>query len=476
VAYASTGGYNRWPSAGRAAGYNIAFKNNWFKNIWGGITMMGYYNYNVGPSAGQCRGQEPQGKYNLTGNLFQFTKGIHSSGWCIYINTNTDEQPWSSGNRLPITDMIMSHNTCYTPFTTSGGKSAIFLGQTGSNDYSWQNPTSGFAGQRVFEGNIVGRFDSGIFTANNNNGSAYRTDSRFFDKWFPGTLRADPGVWRKNILLGAAQQSAGSLAFPAGSVWTGCPNSSACVNSTTPPDYTKVFDNPGVDFRVKNDHPFKRSLDGADPGADPNQLPMIKGLTVQATDRSVLFTWSLTPVIAHIPCVVELHTSPDLESTSYAGNPTGYAAELSNISTYYGQDSDNTDRSYRDGNRRMLLLGHSIPLAANTAYFYRLHCGGDVAVGSFQTAAALSGTGTQTIIHTAQRSATANMLVEYGTLYSRATDTISGGGTASATCVDGRCVVNFTATKGSMYYYRWKERAANNSVLLSGRVEVMPAF
>jgi hypothetical protein len=175
---------------------------------------------------------------------------------------------------------------------------------------------------------------------------------------------------------------------------------------------------------------------------------------------------------------VELHTSPDLESASYAGTATGYAAELSNIATYHGQDADDADRNYRDGNRRMVVLGHSVNLTANTAYYYRLHCGGDMEVGYFKTLPTLTSTATQTIARTAASTGVTDMIVEYGTAYSRATDTISGGGTSTpAACTKGnRCVATFSATKGTVLYYRWKERDRLGSVLVAGKVEALPGL
>jgi len=215
---------------------------------------------------------------------------------------------------------------------------------------------------------------------------------------------------------------------------------------------------------------------------------MIQGLQVIPTDRSVLFTWNVTDPISEIPCVVEVHTAPDLETGSYVG-------ELSEIATHYRQDADDADRNYRDGNRRMLVIGHSVRLQAATPYYYRLHCGGDVAVGMFQTLTAAEGRGTQTLIRTGPVTANANPVLEYGTNYSRATGTMSGGGTASATCTEGRgdagsggrstapssptvpkrCVATFSASRGSIVYYRWKDLTADGSALLTGSIQVTTA-
>ena len=128
----------------------------------------------------------------------------------------------------------------------------------------------------------------------------------------------------------------------------------------------------------------------------------------------------------------------------------------------------------------MIVLGAAANLTADTPYYYRLHCGGDMAFGMFRTLPALTSTATQTIARTATRTGVTNMIVEYGTAYSRATGAITGGGTsAPASCTKGnRCVATFSATRGTIVYYRWKERddAGAPNVLLTGNVEVMPAL
>ena len=64
------------------------------------------------------------------------------------------------------------------------------------------------------------------------------------------------------------------------------------------------------------------------------------------------------------------------------------------------------------------------------------------------------------------------MLVEYGTAYDRTTDTISGGGTATAACTQNTtCDALANLTRGLTYFWRWKERDDSDTVLLAGRVE-----
>ncbi len=190
--------------------------------------------------------------------------------------------------------------------------------------------------------------------------------------------------WGKNIIAGAPIEGSYPSGYPSGTVLNLCPNNAACAaNSDFDHSlYGKLFQNPNASLLgVRDTHAWaKRSMaDGLDIGVDVNQLPEIGGLRVTPTDRTVLFQWSLTSPILHIPCVVEVNDGPD-----FAGN---YVGELSQISTYYRQDADDYGRFARDGNNRMITIGHTVPLHASTTYYYRLHSGGDTRRGEFTTAA-----------------------------------------------------------------------------------------
>ena len=95
--------------------------------------------------------------------------------------------------------------------------------------------------------------------------------------------------------------------------------------------------------------------------------------------------------------------------------------------------------------------------------------------GSFTTGTALSGTRTvqvQTSLTNLTQGATGanNMIVEYGTSYSRATNALSGGGTTTAVpCVvgGGACVASFSAPAGAPSFYRYKIRRADGTVLIT---------
>jgi hypothetical protein len=105
----------------------------------------------------------------------------------------------------------------------------------------------------------------------------------------------------------------------------------------------------------------------------------------------------------------------------------------------------------------MIPVGVNSALTAETTYYYRLSCGGDqrqyeldgLTPLSVTTLATLSST--RTISVTLNRSGSTTL--EYGTAYSRATDTISSGGTDVQSC-SGSCTFSFTANRGDIYYYR----------------------
>ena len=65
------------------------------------------------------------------------------------------------------------------------------------------------------------------------------------------------------------------------------------------------------------------------------------------------------------------------------------------------------------------------------------------------TVASLAGTVPTVVAYNRSGSQT----LEYGTVYSRSTDTISSGGTDTETCA-GNCTFGFTANRGEVYYYR----------------------
>jgi hypothetical protein len=247
--------------------------------------------------------------------------------------------------------------------------------------------------------------------------------------------------WDKNIFAGVKVDS---YSASTGKVYNLCGTSAAfdatkCGIGTA--DWSLIYRNMSAgNLRVPHTATefFSSSVEGKSVGVDTAQLSEIRGLTVAPSDRMVLFQWSVSQQIADIPCVAEVGTLPGVDSLGYAG-------ETAQMGTYYRQDADDHDMWVRRGLSRMVVIGHSVPLTASTHYFYRLQCGGDTRTGEFTTLAPLVGTGT---LRTSGAGASS---MTWGTSYSRATDTISGGGAGS--CSDSVCTA--TVDLGSVVYYRF---------------------
>ena len=270
--------------------------------------------------------------------------------------------------------------------------------------------------------------------------------------------------WDKNVIVGAPT---GTTNFRRGSVLSNCPTSASCPEDWSfaglqadGNSYGPLLRNPAAGlFGVQNEHGWaKRSMpDGSDIGADTDDIPNIQGLSVTPTDRMVLFQWSVTAPIQNIPCVVEVNETPD-----FTGR---YAGELSDISTYYRQDADDSDRNTRQGLLRMLTVGHSVALTPATLYYYRLQCGGDARHGTFTTSAAMDGFADQTVSRVAEDPATSSMQLVYGPWYNRASGTIGDYQVASAQCESGQtCTVSFPAARGTLVYYLWVDRDSSGAV------------
>lgn len=157
-------------------------------------------------------------------------------------------------------------------------------------------------------------------------------------------------------------------------------------------------------------------------GLGPNValLPLIEGVTVRATDRAAVLSWTVTPGLKAATCTVYL------DGTAISGTPRSA------------------------GNVRTIVLDS---LAASTTYAYRAQCGGAEARGSFTTSAALTGTRAVSITRVAGV-ATADF--SWGYAYDSATDTITSPTTAALTCeVNVPCTATFTVDKGKPVYYRF---------------------
>jgi hypothetical protein len=291
-----------------------------------------------------------------------------------------------------------------------------------------------------------------------------------FNKLLPCSSPPCNDKFYKNIIFGSKNNYGSTRPYWPGSILNNCSSGTALTTQCPPPvpDFTGTQHDGsssgtfgGVsllrnrtlgDHRISGGHTWARNgLDGSDIGADPNLVPRIRNLNVTATDRLALFRYVVTQPIAEIPCVVEVHDSPDMEGnwTDEDGTvhtSTGYAGELSAISTHYGKDSDAHDRNPRSPGkiRRSLVIGHTVNLTPDTTYYYRLHCGGDMESGSFTTAAEKTGTTTLSVSRASLAAAT------WGYEYSRATDEITDD--AAMSCASNTCTA--TATRGRLVYWR----------------------
>jgi hypothetical protein len=434
---------------------NISIVNNILRGFSGGIVLFGEEGISGPPPS-------RNGNYLVRGNLLIQTERPHIEQYTGYRPLSVAENsPVRGGTRtIPLPDVRIENNTIYSPFVLPPTYVPMNFGAASNS--------GGFDGVRTLTGNIWARGTAGAVSSPGGTHDFGATQTT----WFPGTNSG--GVWGNNIILGAA-----AGAFPENLVWTGCSTTDACIRSLSDSmDWSSVFMNAEAgDFRLRDDQWGKRAMsDGLDAGADVSQLPEIRNLTITPSDRSVLFRYTVTEPIANIPCVVEVHTAPDFETPVWQGNPAGYAGELSDISNYHGQDSDDAPRNVRIGAERTLTVGYAVPLKPATTYFYRLHCGGDVRRGSFMTTDPAASETTQTISRVPDNPSTTMMEVEYGTSYDRNADAIAEARTAVSACTAGEpCSVSFPAAGGAVIYYRWRERDANGESLGSGNVSVLIA-
>jgi hypothetical protein len=239
---------------------------------------------------------------------------------------------------------------------------------------------------------------------------------------FCGGSPCTTASWNRNLIAGV-----NTATYPASSTF-----STALASA----GFYKYQDYDGGRYRLRpgSTH-YTSGTDGRALGVDETQLPMIHGLKVRVSDRAAIVDYVLTAVNQTIPCVLEVSTARD------------YTAPAGSLVPGVGTRLDTSDaHPARGWARSHVVTG----LSASTTYWYRLQCGGEVIDdASFTTAATLSGTTTHTV-----RFPGASGSVPYGTTYVRSTDTISSGGTATASCSGGRCAASWTATRGTVQYYR----------------------
>jgi hypothetical protein len=465
-----------YPDCYQARTSNVRILNNVFRTQAGGLSYI----------AGQASKPAESGNFTFADNLivqtenpFQapFVPRVHEYSMVSVGTFDDPTSPVCAGaagscgyQQGKLMEPVVITNNTWVSQVASQYPYMFF-----SSDAPAFDGTKGLGGDTRFVGNIGFRGTAGAWGATSGDGGAFLAR-------FPcaGSANCNKTQWDRNILLGAPNVPGTN--WPEGTVFTGCPSTAACraENQSNGPAESKLFRNPAAgDYSVRDTHRWSRQAGASEVsvGADTSQLPDIRRLTITPTDRSVLFRWSVTQPIAHIPCVIEVHTSPDLEGDYKPDANTTlkgvYAGETGQIATFHGQDADDHDRNIRRGLERMLLIGYSVPLVPSTKYFYRLHCGGPVERGSFTTTAAAQGRATQTI--TRQGGASVKKLeVEYGTEYSRGSDAIAKPQIVSAAC-EGRqsCTVSFEAARSSIIYYRWRERDAAGKIVQSGDVSTL---
>jgi hypothetical protein len=191
------------------------------------------------------------------------------------------------------------------------------------------------------------------------------------------------------------------------------------------------------------------------------------------SDRAAIFTLNIAPPLMTKSGMVTVATDPfcfspvgDMDPTQFV-NPTW---------------TDN-DHFPQFAAQRVVVAGLNTPLSPGTTYYYCIEYQGYGLRGSFRTGAALSGTQTvqvrTTLTNLTQGASGANnMIVEYGTSYSRTTDVLSGGGTTtSVPCTVGgaACLASFPATAGTPVFYRYKIRNAGGTVLITQPVTAQVA-
>jgi hypothetical protein len=371
---------------------------------------------------------------------------------------------------LPKADQVVSnfqliHNTFYALYTPK------WFGIEISNG----GPSSWTGDNRVV-GNIWPRGAAGFRSGYANDGGAS------LSIWPCGgasPANCTAQQWDKNVIVGAPS---GPGNWRTGSVLSNCPTTAACKEdwkySGSQADgqtYGALFsDSAAGQLSVRSGHAWasKALPDGSDVGADVTLVPAMNQFSVVASDRMLLFRWTVTEVIKHIPCIVEVSTVPELYG--------GYAGEAGDVRTYGAYLSDTAESSIREGTDRMLIVGAKRPLTASTEYFYRLQCGGAARVGTVVTTAMSGGMSLHTMKYESRDAASVN--VEIGYNYSRTAGTIMTGGFVVPKCAQTvgadtsrllSCSATIPVQKGTVLYTRWTERNSSGVVLRAKMIPVL---
>ena len=232
--------------------------------------------------------------------------------------------------------------------------------------------------------------------------------------------------------------------------------------NTRAADYALQYDPRSIQAYMQ---PAKFGNDNRPLGVDMTQMNFVRLLGAPSvSDRAVVFRMNVTANLQSKSGMLTVATDPFCNTPVSDLDPTQFANPGWTGNDAYPQFAAT----------RTIVVGLRAPLTPSTNYYYCLEYQGYSLQGRFATKAPLSGTRTvqvQTTLTSNTRGATgaADMVVEYGTAYSRATDTISGGDTTapvSCTVGGGLCTASFSATAGAPVFYRYKIRNASAAVIL----------
>jgi uncharacterized protein (TIGR03437 family) len=287
-------------------------------------------------------------------------------------------------------------------------------------------------------------------------GGPHQEGSPTLDNLLCGGNRCPESQFDRNIIVGVNRSR-----YTTGTTYNLCPGSGACeINwDYDDPRYGRLFENFNAGaYRVREGHYAKGGgTDGADIGADFEQLPQIRNLRVETTDRQALLSYEVSKPIEHIPCVIEVSMDRDLFALIPDLDPVRFLRP----------DTDHHRDSVVRGAQRMIRVGKNVPLSPEQTYWYRLQCGGDAATGSFTTKAPQTGSQRLTITHTPSASGVVATVIEFGYGYDRSSDAIINWTAAEpVSCSkDTACQISIAVDPGEILYYRTIDRDQNGAEL-----------
>ena len=413
-----------------------------------GYMLDGTFAHNVIRNAPSAMAISPwhNGQYDRIGNLTIKHNLFHKMDCTTW---SDQDGTCGSGHQIILfahlpANVILDHNTMLYTSSADNNNGINFAGVNA--DYP--------SDDTIITNNIWTRGDvSGILGDSTGEGGCWAsgTTQKFCDE----ALGACPASqWNENIIAGVLITNRYDCL---GDTENLCATDAACTPDLDydDPTYGKLFTNTANELYVVDGsnatiHFAKRGgSDGQDIGADYLRLPLIRDVQVTPTDDKALVEFWVHPPIRDIPCVIQVKTGDyDFDE------PDGHVADL-DPDTYSVPESSDHDRNAKGGLSRMFVVGANSALSASTKHYYRIMCGGDAypqvddTDPSFTTLGTLAGTTSVAVSYNRSGSQT----LEYGTAYSRATDTISAGGTDVQSC-SGACEFSFTATRGEIYYYR----------------------